>query len=1076
MSLSTSHQTVGQAGSLDLISAIFSGFRHPVIVKDEQSRFVHLNAAACNLIGQPAEELNGRTDHDFLPKEEADKIVAIDREILDTGVERIFEEVITPPDGGTRTLVTHKHSVNFPGLEGRKYLIAVITDVTELREAERILRESEEHYRSLIELHPQVPWVANGDGEVIEVGPTWVQLSGSSPDSVLGYGWRNSIHSDDVGSVLRQWQSSVASGVPFDVECRIRVPDNSYRWVRNRAAARQDGDGKTIKWYGLLEDINERKSVQEALRESETRFRLIADSVPVMIWLTDESGKTTYLNRNWLETTGQSEQQALGHGWLDAVHPDDREAVLRNFTEASTSRTRTTVEYRLRRGDGSWAWVIDIGEPRLSSNGALIGFAGSVLDISDRKASEAALEESEAFIRSIFDSSPDCVRLLDLDGAPLLMNKAGRRLFGLSEDTDEDLKGQRWDRVVAPREATQVEEAFAAVRSGNTARFEADMTTADGRHLCMDVIAAPVFGKARNPIRILTIWRDITEAKAARDAAEEARRSAELAAEKLASVLESTMDCVVVLDHDWRLTYMNSNARRLLGLGDEAVGQGLWSLYPEEEDGAFAAQYRKSLASRQAVTFEEYLAGLDIWLEVHASPTDEGLSIFFRDTSERRRAEQERFQAQTQLLHMSRHDALTNLPNRLLFRERLEQNLSEMRFDARLAVMTLDLDGFKPVNDTFGHPTGDALLRQVAERLRSCVREDDIVARIGGDEFVIVPSTIRRIGDVDLLARRIIESLQKPFDLEGHSVSIGTSVGIAFAPEAGTTADQLVRASDVALYRAKAEGRGTFRRYEVGMDAHLQARQELKIALRNAIARNELELFYQPLVKLSSRRVNTCEALVRWRRPGKGMISPADFIPIAEESGLIIPIGEWVLRTACEAASGWPDVVAVAVNLSPLQFKDGNLVTIVAEVLQKTGLSPDRLQLEITESVMLDENDSNLRTLQELRALGVKIAMDDFGTGYSSLGYLRSFPFDKIKVDRGFISDLPNGKESLAIVRAVAGIGRSLGITTTVEGVETQEQLDAVNAEGFDEAQGYLFSKPVPAHEIAAALQSLGAE
>lgn len=1068
---SDDHQAGGSLG-LELISAIFSGFRHPVIVKDEQSRFVHMNSAACALIGQSAEDVIGRTDHDFLAKEEADQIVAIDREILETGVERIFEEVITPPGGGSRTLVTHKHSVTFPALEGRKFIIAVITDVTELREAERVLRESEEHHRSLIELHPQVPWVANAEGEIVEVGATWLQLSGTLPESALGHGWRDSVHPDDLDTVLQQWQRSVTYAASFDVECRIRVKDDRYKWVRNRAAARQDVHGKTVKWYGLLEDVHERRTAEEALRESETRFRLIADSVPVMIWLTDESGKTIYLNRNWLETTGQSEQQALGDGWLDAVHPDDREAVLRSFVEASASRTRSRVEYRLRRADGSWAWVIDIGEPRLSSEGSLMGFAGSVLDISDRRASEAALEESEAFIRSIFDSSPDCVRLLDLEGEPLLMNMAGRRLFGLPEDSD--LKDQRWGRVIARADTARVEGAFSTVRSGNTARFEAGVTDAKGRRLCMDVIAAPVFGKTGNPIRILTIWRDITDAKVARDAAEEARRAAERSAEKLASVLESTMDCVVVVDHDWRLTYMNSNAQRLLRLSDDVLGENLWSLYPEEQNGAFAAQYEKALTSRQPVTFEEYLARFDMWIEVHASPTDEGLSIFFRDTSERRRAEQERFHAQTQMLHMSRHDALTNLPNRMLFRERLEEGLSELREDVRLSVMTLDLDGFKPVNDTYGHPVGDMLLRQVAERLRSCVREDDTVARIGGDEFVIILPTVRRTSDADLIARRVIETLQKPFEFDGFSISIGTSVGIAFAPDAGTTIDQVVRASDVALYRAKAEGRGTFRQFEAGMDAHLQVRQELKIALRHAIARNELELFYQPLVELASGKVSTCEALVRWRRPDKGMISPADFIPVAEESGLIISIGKWVLQTACKEASAWPQNVGVAINLSPLQFKDGRLTGMVADALKATGLAPSRLQLEITESVMLDENDANLRTLQELRALGVKIAMDDFGTGYSSLGYLRSFPFDKIKVDRGFVNDLPDGKESLAIVRAVAGIGRSLGITTTVEGVETKEQLDAVSAEGFDEAQGYLFSRPVAAKEIAATLQMLG--
>ncbi|MCF6371308.1 PAS domain S-box protein [Rhizobium halophilum] len=1061
-----------EGGAVEVISAIFSGFVHPVIVKDEHSRFVHVNAPACALLGYPAEQIVGRTDHDFLPKEEADAIVALDRDILASGEERIFEESITPSQGGSRSLVTHKHRVALPGSE-EKLVVVVMTDVTELRQAERILRESEEHYRSLIELHPQVPWVADDAGEVIEIGPSWSRFSGRAPEAALGSGWETAVHPDDLPAVQQLWASSVTTGNSFDVECRIYGTDGSFRWVRNRAAARRDEHGRVVRWYGLLEDVHERKSAEEAMRDSESRFRLIADSVPVMIWMTDENGSTTYLNRNWLETTGQTEQQGLGHGWLQAVHPDDRDMVLRSFEEASRTCASVQAEYRLRRKDGSWAWVIDVGEPRLAPDGRLLGYAGSVLDLSERRTSELALEESEAFIRSIFDSSPDCVRLLDLHGEPLLMNRAGREMFGLSDDAD--LKGQRWERLIASSDAAKAEEALAQAREGKAARFEASVKAFNNRDLCVDVIAAPVFGKDGTPIRLLTIWRDITDAKSARDATEEARAAAEVAAGKLAVVLESTMDCVVVVDHDWRLTYLNTNAKRLLGLGDDTIGQNLWSLYPEEQNGVFATQYKRALAANQPVTFEEYLPSLELWLEVHASPTEEGLSIFFRDTSERRRAEQERFQAQAQILHMSRHDALTNLPNRLLLRERLERSLSALAPGAQLAVLTLDLDGFKPVNDTYGHSVGDMLLRQVADRLHGCIREEDTVARVGGDEFIVVQPVVRRTQDADLLAKRIIENLQKPFDLEGLVISIGTSVGIAFAPDAGTAIDELIRASDVALYRAKADGRGTFRRYATGMDVHMQARQELKVALRNALARNELELFFQPLVDLSSSRVSSCEALVRWRHPDKGMVSPADFIPIAEETGLIIPIGEWVLRTACEQASAWEGDIGVAVNLSPLQFKDGDLVRIVSDALEASALAPSRLQLEITESVMLDENEANLRILQELRRLGVKIAMDDFGTGYSSLGYLRSFPFDKIKVDRGFISDLPEGKESLAIVRAVAGIGRSLGITTTVEGVETQEQLDAVNAEGFDEAQGYLFSRPVPAADIPDILRRMGA-
>jgi diguanylate cyclase (GGDEF)-like protein/PAS domain S-box-containing protein len=1056
------HDAHGSA--VDILTAIFSGFRHPVIVKDDQSRFLHVNGSACELLGHTATEIIGRTDHDFLPKEQADQIVAIDRHILTTGEDRLFEEVINSPEGKPRTLVTHKHCVMLPFLGvAKRIVIAVITDVTDLREAERVLRASEEHYRSLIELHPQVSWVADANGDVTEVGPTWTQISGLPADHAYGSRWAESIHIGDLGQVREQWQSSVATGRSFDVESRIRTVDGSYRWFRNRAAPRRDGHEQVLRWYGLLEDIHERKTAEEALRESESRFRLIADSVPVIIWLTDETGATTYLNRNWFETTGQTEEQALEDGWLNAIHPEDRASVLAAFQEAIRTRTPSRLEYRLRRKDGSWAWVIDIGEPRLTADGALCGFAGSVLDISERRATELALQESEAFIRSIFESSPDCVRLLDLKGNPLMMNKAGRDMFGLSSDAD--LNSKSWKELVDPSVHPNVSSAFSRVRSGETARFEA-IVHVHGQDRCMDVIAAPVLDPSGAPVRMLTMWRDVTDAKAARDAAEEARLRAERAASQLSSVLESTMDCVIVIDHGWRITYMNSNARTLLSLGDAALGQSLWSLYSTEEHGAFVAQYRKAFANHEPVTFEEYLASQGLWIEVHASPTEDGLSIFFRDTSKRRRAEQERFQAQTQILHMSRHDMLTGLANRLLFRERLEHELLERAADTSLAVLMLDLDGFKAVNDTYGHPVGDVLLRQVADRLRTCVRENDTIARIGGDEFVVVQPSLRRPEDSQALAKRIIASFEEPFDLDGLSVSVGTSVGIALSPSAGRSVDQLVRASDIALYRAKAEGRGIYRQYVPGMDAHLQARQELKVELKNALARRELEVFFQPLILLASQRVSTCEALVRWRHPEKGLISPAEFIPVAEESGLIIPIGEWVLNEACLQAAQWPDEIAVAVNLSPLQFKSGRLAETISQAIQHSGIAASRLQLEITESVMLDENETNLKTLQEIRRLGAKISMDDFGTGYSSLGYLRSFPFDKIKVDRGFINDLPEGRESLAIIRAVAGIGRSLGITTTVEGVETQAQLDAVNAEGFDEAQGYLFSSPMPASDL----------
>ena len=423
-------------------------------------------------------------------------------------------------------------------------------------------------------------------------------------------------------------------------------------------------------------------------------------------------------------------------------------------------------------------------------------------------------------------------------------------------------------------------------------------------------------------------------------------------------------------------------------------------------------------------------------------------------------------QAQAQISHMARHDALTNLPNRTLFREELERGLSLVKPTDQLAVLCLDLDHFKKINDTLGHPIGDALLSQVAARLRQCVGAGDTVARLGGDEFAVVqfcrgcdPSA------VPALASHIVETVGAPYDVNGHQLVIGVSIGISLAPEDGANPDELLKNADLALYRAKADGRGTYRFFEAGMDARAQARRLLELDLRLALQRSEFEVHYQPIRDLASEAIVVCEALVRWKHPHRGLIGPNHFIPLAEENGLIVKLGEWVLRTACRDAARW-STACVAVNLSPVQFKSADLVATVKSALKDSGLPAHRLELEITESVLLQNSDATRGMLLELRALGVKISLDDFGTGYSSLSYLRSFPFDKIKIDRSFVSELASSNDSLAIVRAVTGLGKSLGIVTTAEGVETEQQLDMLRSLGCTEMQGYLFSAAKPAAEI----------
>lgn len=430
------------------------------------------------------------------------------------------------------------------------------------------------------------------------------------------------------------------------------------------------------------------------------------------------------------------------------------------------------------------------------------------------------------------------------------------------------------------------------------------------------------------------------------------------------------------------------------------------------------------------------------------------------DITERKRAEE-------RLNFIAQHDGLTGLPNRNLLRRRLDEILTRGRRGAeRTAVLFLDLDNFKIINDTLGHDIGDELLRNVSKRLRSSLRDEDVVARLGSDEFAIVQAQLGRFEDAVMLAKRLLDVVSQPYVLQQQSVVIQASVGIALAPGDGDDAERLLKNADMALSRAKRESRGNYSFFEKGMDASAQARRRIETELRAAIDRGLLRPYYQPLVDLRSGRITGFEALVRWPDPERGMISPGEFIPVAEETGLINAVGSLILRRACTDAATWPDDVRVAVNLSSAQFRIGNLLSSITDALKQTGLSPKRLELEITETLLLEKSDDVISTLHALRALGVRISMDDFGTGYSSLSYLRSFPFDKIKIDQSFVRDLGGNRDAQAIVRSIISLGRGLGVTITAEGVETEAELACLRSEGCHEGQGFLFSKARPNDEI----------
>jgi len=426
----------------------------------------------------------------------------------------------------------------------------------------------------------------------------------------------------------------------------------------------------------------------------------------------------------------------------------------------------------------------------------------------------------------------------------------------------------------------------------------------------------------------------------------------------------------------------------------------------------------------------------------------------------------EQRQSEVKIEYMAHHDSLTGLANRVLLNDRLERALGRAQHGKMVAVHHLDLDQFKAVNDTFGHPSGDKLLGVVAERLRLLVSESDTIARMGGDEFVIVQGGIADPADATSLAQGVIGLLSEPYDIDGQQAVIGVSIGISVGPGDGANPDKLLRNADLALYRAKSDGRGTFRFFEPAMDLQMQTRRVMEQDLRKALPAGEFELYYQPVVNLASKEISGFEALIRWNHPTKGVISPAAFIPLAEEIGFIVPMGEWVIRQACATAARWPDSMHVAVNISAIQFRNPGLMQVIVGALAASGLAPTRLEIEITESVLLHNKETTLAVLHQLRALGIRIAMDDFGTGYSSLTYLQSFPFDKIKIDRPIAQGIAARRECAAVVASVIALARGLDIATAAKGVERSDQFEALAAAGVDFVQGYLFGRPVPNSEL----------
>ena len=822
-----------------------------------------------------------------------------------------------------------------------------------------------------------------------------------------------------------------------------------------------------------------RRTAANALAEKDAALDSLFDTGTAGIAVVDlQSVRFVRVSRRFCEMMRRDAAELLTLGPPDIIHPDELDRVRTQWMGAMYGAGAWEDEVRHVGPDGGVIWVrIGVSVWQRDESGTPLRCIAVLQDVSENIHAMERLRVSEEMLRLGQKTGRIGSFSRDLRTGLIECDPQSREIIGLPPG-DAPFPTDAWLATVLAEDRDEVVAGIRAAIQRGDAEVSIEYRTRglpDGELRNMQMRARYTFDEQGNAIRSVGVAIDVTEIKKVEKrlrASETLMRMGmeigQIGAYRRDLARDGVIEC-------------GPETRALQGLpaGDEPVPIGAWMAALDPPDAErVVAEAKAAVAMR--------LPELQSHYRFRRAPGEA-----LRHMEVRTRYEYDgdgrplasvgvvidvthRIEAEKQLAYAAHHDALTGLPNRVLFCERMNEALARGHRGESFAVLCLDLDRFKEVNDTLGHPVGDRLLVEVSQRLRQELREMDTLARLGGDEFSVIQSGLSQPEDVSALARRLIQRISEPFVIDGQQIVVGLSIGIAIAPDDGGQQDELLKAADMALYRAKAEGRGVWRYFEPEMNTRMQLRRALEVDLRRALERDEFVMFYQPIVDIQSRKIKSFEALIRWRHPELGLLAPDGFIPMCEDIGLIRPLGAWVLRQACADAALWPSSVGVAVNLSPAQFQGRDLVETVSAALRDAGLPAHRLELEITETVMLQDTEATLATLHGLKRLGVRIAMDDFGTGYSSLSYLQSFPFDKVKIDRSFTQGLDRSRESDAIVKAVTSLCEGLQMSTTAEGVETEEQFQALARKGCREAQGFLFSPAREVAEIPLLLERLG--
>ena len=935
------------------------------------------------------------------------------------------------------------------------------------REMTRDLRESEARFRALTELSSDWYWEQDENYR-------FTAQSGG------GLGWSKAAIVKTLGKT--RWELPVVGMTDGDWTAHRAVLDarqpyrnfvfkrygdaSDVRYISVSGEPVFDDQGVFKGYRGIGSDITDRVRRDDALLESEARFRNAFDSAAIGMAIVSLEGRLQQVNPPLCNMLGYAEAELMERSFQDITHPDDLEADLDHVNQVLRGEIRSyQMEKRYFHKDGRVVWALLSVSLVRGLDGTPLHFVSQIEDISARKETALELAANRRFLADLIDAIPLPLTVKDDDRRFVIVNEATARFH--QRPAGDFLGKQDSDLYPPARVAAVWAEDDAVADTGIPLEDEQSFETISGELRWVIKYKRRIVSPDGRRW-LITGLLDITERKQAELALQQSEA-------RFRALTAMSSDFYWEQDENFRITTMSAGVQKSVGISPEQhIGKTRWEipgvLLSEEEWAA----HRAVLEAHQPFTdFTYERIGPDgdrRYLSISGQPvfdehgTFKGYRGVGKDVTAAKLAE-------VRIQYLAYHDSLTALPNRSSFSLILNHGIARARRDARkLAVLFIDLDRFKTINDTLGHDAGDTLLREVGNRLRQVLRPSDTVARLGGDEFVVLLEEVAAPAHVGNVARKILASIAGALDILGQELRVTASVGISLYPQDGEDEQTLMKNADIAMYHAKQEGKNNYQFHSEKMGTDSLERLALETGLRRALERNEFQLYYQAKISLRTSRMTGMEALLRWNHPDLGIVSPAQFIPIAEETGLIGPIGEWVIRTACLQNKAWQVLglppVRVAVNLSPRQFTDENLPNSIASILEETGMAPDWLELEITESMIMHDVGKTMQKLNTLGKTGIRIAIDDFGTGHSSLAYLKRFPIDTLKIDRSFIRDLPGDAEDKAITTAIIAMGKSLDLTVVAEGVETRDQLEFLRVPGCDEFQGYYFNTPLPAEQF----------